>query len=226
MATRPITVSLDFINYGVSSKISLGATVAPNITANAAIFVTPDVAPAALTAATNDLETKNNAYISAGGGKKAIAELAASEKTWNGLFRVTARYVSRIADGHSEIIALTGFPATSGEAVPAVVPDKTVPSLIATSGATSLKVINKIVPGAKGFLTLLLGLSADVSYEQKGRQIDIFKDGQYILSISVNTQGKTSFEGIDTGKNVRVACMAFNRAGIGAAGESNTVTVL
>ena len=207
MATRPITVSLDFINYGVASKIALGATVAPNITANAAIFVTPDVAPAALTAATNDLETKNNAYISAGGGKKAITELAASEKTWNGLFRVTARYVSRIADGHSEIIALTGFPATSGEAVPAVVPTNASPSLKATTGATSLKVNNKIVAGAKGFLTLLLGLSADISYEQKGRQIDIFKDGQYILSISVNTQGKTSFACINPFKTCFALCV-------------------
>lgn len=225
MSTRPITVSLSFIRLSVTDKIALGTVVPANLLANPLVFVTPDIAPAVLTTTNTDLETKNNAYISAGGGTKASAELVAAEKTWDGLFRVAAQYVSRVAAGRKEIIALTGFETTSGENVPASLPAITVPTLAAATGGISVKVNNKKINGSKGYLTLLNGLVNDITFEQQGRQIDIFKDGQFVLSISVNTQGKTSFEGIDTGKTVKAICFAYNKAGIGPAGESNSVEV-
>jgi hypothetical protein len=121
MRLLKIKAALLFLHLRIIEKIALGKNIINGITAQAAKLPNLPHTAAQLATANTDLDTKNQAASS--GDHGAIAAKIASEKTWNGLFKDTASYVSYVANGDKMLIENCGFTPTSGESADALPPE-------------------------------------------------------------------------------------------------------
>lgn len=87
-------------------KIQFYRNVIAEMTGNE-YFPNPDVSMADLTAALNEFE--NNYFFSRAGSDESFIKLRQSQKAADDLFRKTAKYVDRIANGNKAIIISSGF---------------------------------------------------------------------------------------------------------------------
>src|SRR5881628_3512832 len=109
---RKIAASLGFIRLNPSNKTTFGTAVINALTANAETFPNLPVLLAVLTSSNNALIAAINAASS--GDHYAIANLKTILKEWNNNFRLTANYISNVADGNSATIRLASFIPTKG----------------------------------------------------------------------------------------------------------------
>jgi hypothetical protein len=138
-------VVFDFVNCTIPKKIEFARNVHTIMTGNAS-FPSPDVALTELKAKTDLLEAQNLAALN--GGPPETALMHQTEKEWDDLMRVEARYVDRIANGDDAMILSSGF-SLSKQPVPAVRPE-----LSAEPGDLSGSVLlrRQAVPGAKAYI--------------------------------------------------------------------------
>ncbi len=103
---KKIKVLLDFIRFAIPVKIEFYRNVIVCLTSNIT-FENPDVELARLNEAVNKLTVDYQAAQT--GLHKAVAQMHQSETAADDLFRLTARYVDRIANGDEAIILSAGF---------------------------------------------------------------------------------------------------------------------
>jgi len=102
-------VVFDFLGLTIPEKVERGRNILTMLVNNPH-FPTPDVALADLKAKTDLLE--NHSILAINGGKSETAVMRKTEKEWDDLMRIEARYVDRIADGDQAFILGAGFNLT------------------------------------------------------------------------------------------------------------------
>lgn len=106
-------VLLNFIQFPVTEKVSFYRNSVAKTTANA-LFPTPDISFAELTAALDQFEA---AIVAARDGSHiAISALHDCELATDKKFRILAHYVDKIADGDETTILSAGFQASKDPA--------------------------------------------------------------------------------------------------------------
>jgi len=99
-------VLLDFIKLSVGEKIAFYRSIIDHLT-DSTLFATPDVTIAELNTHVTTLETD---YVAAMGGDHALLVTRNhSENSADDVFRKTAMYVDRIANGDPAVILKSGF---------------------------------------------------------------------------------------------------------------------
>jgi hypothetical protein len=103
---KKIKVVLDFIKFSVAEKIAFYRNIIAQLTGNAT-FPTPDVPLADAKAAVDTLEAS---FLAArDGSHTAVATMYANEAAADGLFRLLAAYVDRVAAGDEPTLLSSGF---------------------------------------------------------------------------------------------------------------------
>ena len=143
MKTKHVVIG--FIEFPIPQKVDTGKNVYGCMFENS-FFATPDVPLADIKEVTDELDAN---YIAAmNGGKPETALMHKTEKIWDNLMRLEARYVDRIAAGDETIILSAGF-SCSKQPAPAQRPDFSA-ELGEKSGSVVLR--RKAVQGAKSYI--------------------------------------------------------------------------
>ena len=142
---KRVMVLLSFIQLQIALKILFYKNVILNMTGNV-LFEEPDVPLVDLTTAVTKLEGHYNKSRS-GDHEEMILMRQCMEET-DGKFRLTARYVDRIANGNEAVIESAGFEASKQ-------PDpRRTPLFAAYNGEIPSQIILrcKVVKGAKSYI--------------------------------------------------------------------------
>jgi len=202
--------SLEFLQLPTAKKAPFGLGVIDGLSNNTQIFADPTVAVTVLTKLNSNLAIAlGNA---ASGSKVSKAALEKAELAWNNAFKSDALYVSSIANGDAENIALAGFNATKSDRRSATEPE-------------SCKNFEAVAPKAPGVINvsvqsqkcpgyLSVAAADGVTVEQHGNQIAISFGGKTTY-VAVNTRSRLQFENLPTGTQMHVSVVAFNSAGAG-----------
>jgi len=212
-------VSLAFLGDTPSHKTPLGQSVIDALTANAETFPNPPITVI-------ELAANNNALVAAvlsakTGDHTAEANLEIVEETWNNNFRLTAGYVSIVADGNEAIIRLAGFTATKGETSPAQIPGIAAKLRALLNGNKgNFTVSCEGVDGAKAYVFAAVPEGASLSYIGDMMMVNIGDKAVYIV---VSTRSRAQFANLPSGAPVAVSVYAVNSAGSGAAANGQHV---
>jgi hypothetical protein len=149
-----------------------------------------------------------------GGDRVAIAQKRASEKTWKGMFRDTANYVSYIANGDKGFIESCGFEATSSEGT-TVVPSEPATNFVASPvlhhhGAVALS-CDAQTKARSNFLFALAPANATVL--QIGDTIKITTESGDVIYLALNTRKSIMIEGLPSDTVMSAYVAAFNKLG-------------
>ncbi|MFC2093578.1 hypothetical protein ACFLSV_06730 [Bacteroidota bacterium] len=206
------SVSLDFKRLSIPEKTVFGQNVFEQMTANAAIFVTPDVALATLQSKNDTLA--DTAEAAEGGDHAKVAAMHAAEKDWDTTFSTEADYVDRIANGNETIILQSGFHATKSETTPASipdVPDVKEPKVNPLPGSIHVEV--EYHQGVKNYLYFVSTSNTPINLENN--EFSLAKNPDVVGFISDNHR-KVDFNDLTSGATLYLSVAAQNTAGTGA----------
>ncbi len=211
--------SLAFIDETPSQKTPFGQTVINALDDSAGTFSNPPIDLATLTTNNSDLAA---AVLAAKTGERtAEANLQNVEKAWNNNFRLTAGYVSIVADGNEATIRLAGFVPTKGETSPAQVP--VIPSnlkALLNGNKGSFTASCPAVNGAKAYVFAAVPEGASITYNGDTMMVTA---GDKTVHIKVSTRSRAQFANLLSGAQVAVSVYAVNSAGSGAAANGQHV---
>lgn len=211
--------SLSFIRETASKKISLGENVINALSTNIATFPNPPVAVATLVTSNNDLLVAERAAHS--GDHYAVATLQNMEKTWDNNFRLTANYVSIVADGNEATIRLAAFVPTKAETTPVQLPAIPSQLTVLLSGMKGgFNAVANNVSGAKAYVFAAYPEGMEITYNGDVMQIAV---GTAVAYLYVGTNRKAQFANIPSGTSLYVSAFAVNSAGCGPAANGQNV---
>lgn len=208
---RAVTASLDFINFSPERKVPVGTTIINGVSANTETFPNPPVSTANLLDINQSLST---AIANArSGDKTASAALLNIEKTWDGAFRSTAKYVGTIANGNEEIIRLGGCTPTKAETNPAQVPNASNNVEVAAEhGRGTASISCDAVAGVKAYL--YIAATGGATLEQNENTI-VITAGNETIYIQADTHRKALLHNLESGIKLTVSMLPLNNAGCG-----------
>ena len=209
---RTPSVSLAFKKLSIPEKGVFGQSVADGLTANAVIYITPDV-PIATLQSTNDtlLDTANAAES---GDHAKVAAMHAAEKLWDTTFETEAHYVDRIANGDEATILLSGFQATKSETTPATipgVPEVKEPKVNPIHGSIHVEV--EYNQGVKNYLYFVSTSNTQVNLD--GHKFTVAQNPDVIAFVT-DSHRKVDINDLPSGTELFLSVAAQNTAGIGA----------
>lgn len=221
--TRPSEASLEFLQESIASKLATGDDVIAGLTAQASLFPSPDVIPAALQDLQDDLRAK--ATAAAGGDHAAIQVMYLSEKTWDAGFKKDALYVSKIANGAEAIVLLSGFKSTKTETHPNVRP-AALEGMHTKSTAPGHINVECLPVHHAGSFTFIVYLKGSAFAHAVVNDQLVISNPAGLLSVKTDTHRKTGFESITPRVDVSVIGFAVNSAGMGPVTQFPDVFVL
>lgn len=209
---RTPSVSLAFKQLSIPEKIVFGQNVHDQLTANAAIFVTPDVPLATLQTKNDTLS--DTAEAAEGGDHAKVAAMHEAERDWDTTFDTEANYVDRVANGNETIILQSGYSATKSETSPATipeVPEVKEPKVNPAPGSIHAEV--EFQQGVKNYLYFVSTSNTPINLENN--EFSLTQNPDVVGFISDNHR-KVDFNNLASGATLYLSVAAQNTAGIGA----------
>jgi hypothetical protein len=199
-------------------KTTFGTQVINALMANAETFPNLPVLLALLTSSNNALIAAVNAAST--GDHYAVANLKAVIKEWNNNFRLTANYISNVADGDAAIVRLAGFVPTKGETTPAQKPDAPSNFYAAANGTKGLINASCTAKNKNALIFVAAPPGADISFIGDSMLITA---GNVTVQVLTSTKNKVSFNNIPGGVIMDMSVYAVNTAGIGPLANGQSV---
>lgn len=216
---RKQQASLAFIETTATGKTSLGQTVIAALTDNATTF--PNLPVAITTLAANNEDLTGAVLAARTGDHVAVANLENVIKTWDNNFRLTANYVSIVANGNEATIRLAGFTATKAETTPAQIPAAPSRLRVNINGSKGkFTAACDRVNGARGYVFAALPNGATINFNGNIMMVTI---GNTTAYITVNTRSRAQFTNLPSGAQMDVSVYAVNSAGSGTAANGQNV---
>jgi len=208
---RKPSVSLEFKTFSIPEEIVFGQNVIDQMTANVAIFPTPDVPLVTLQTVNDDLST--TAHEAESGDHSKVAAMYTAYKVWDTTFGTHADYVDRIANGNETIILQSGFRATKSETSPAAIPTAlTVTKAEVNPLPGSVHVEVGYQQGVKNYLYFFSTENTPINLEN--HEFSLAQNPSVIGFISDNHR-KVDFNNLTSGATLYLSVAAQNTAGIG-----------
>jgi hypothetical protein len=210
--TRKPSVSFEFKRLTIPEKVIFGQNVHDQLTANAAIFTTPDVDLVTLQTKIGTLTSTADAAES--GDHAKVAEMYEAERDWDTTFDTEAHYVDRIANGNETIILKSGFTATKSETTPAtipLVPEVKEPKINPVPGSIHVEVEYK--QGVKNYLYFISTSNTPVNLD--GNKFSFAQNPDVVVFISDHHR-KVDINDLASGTTLYLSVFAQNTAGTGA----------
>jgi hypothetical protein len=209
---RTPSVSLEFKQLTIPEKTVFGQNVIDQLTANAVIFVTPDVPLATLQSKNDTLS--DTAEAAEGGDHSKVSAMHEAERDWDTTFGTEADYVDRIANGNETIILQSGYSATKSETTPASIPDVPEvkePKVNPLPG--SIHVEAEYKQGVKNLLYFVSTSNTPINLENN--EFSLTQNPDVVGFISDNHR-KVDFNNLTSGATLYLSVAAQNTAGTGA----------
>ena len=207
---RTPSVSMDFKRLSIPEEIVFGQNVIDQMTANAAIFVTPDIPLATLQTVNDDLATA--AHEAEGGEHAKVAAMREADKIWDTTFGTQADYVDRIANGNETIILKSGYNATKSETTPASIPNAPVvkeAKVNALPGSVHVEV--EYQQGVKNYLYFFSSTDAPINLERYEFSL---AQNPYVIGFISDNHRKVDFNNLTSAVSLFLSVAAQNSAGV------------
>ncbi|MDZ4844027.1 MAG: hypothetical protein SH857_00610 [Chitinophagales bacterium] len=208
----------DYSKKNALVQVQFGERVIEAMTDNPTVFIPADlpVSLVDLTAATNDLSAKYDAYKANESSNNKEAFISA-QFVWVYRFNLTADYVELLANSDmpnaAYIITLATFELAKTETEPAALLGAPVTEMeISNNERGCITAEAKSIKGAKGYLFAVA--TSGIGFEIIGNQITV-RSGNEFASFIISTQRETKFTGLPQ-TEVKAGIAAFNSAGLGA----------
>ena len=215
---RKIAASLGFIRENPSKKTTFGQQVVDALTANPETFPNLPVALTELSSLNNALTTAVNAAST--GEHVAVAGLKTMVKEWNNDFRLTANYVSNVANGDASIVRLASFIPTKSETTPVQKPAAPADFYAATNGTKGL--INASCTSNDKDALVFIAAPPDAEINFNGDAM-LITAGNVIVQVLMTTKRKVSFHNVPGNVVMDMSVYAVNTAGIGPLANGQSV---
>ena len=210
---RKAKASLDFVGFTIPQKIAFGPEVTAALTLNVGTFATPDVPVADMVSATADLALK---YAAAGGGSHlAVQALKNSEKAWDKKYTTNANYVTRIADGETEIVLLSGYHSTKTETTSPPLPGVVINVTSNPAGVGSVDVTNDKQADTDYYIYIVAAVTAALALTEVNGQL-IMAGNNESVTMRIQTKRKANFDALPLNALMNVWVIGVNRTGLGA----------
>lgn len=207
---RKPSVSMDFKRLSIPEKVIFGQNVFEQITANAAIFPTPDVDLATLQSKNDTLA--DTAEAAESGDHAKVSAMNDAERDWDTTFGTEADYVDRIANGNETIILQSGYSATKSETTPASIPNAPVITEAKVNPLPgSVHVEVEYQQGVKNYLYFFSSTDSPVNLENN--EFSLAQNPNVIGFISDHHR-KVDFNNLTSAVTLFLSVTAQNTAGI------------